>query len=336
MANKLHIFRQIAKTGPAAPDRFLLFEAGWVEVEGSEPFLIDEQSFEAIAGEFHRRGNDLVIDYEHRTLDGDKAPAAGWITDLIWDPEAGIIAEVEWTDAARDHLEKREYRYHSPVFYVRESDKRVISIHSVALTNSPRTNRIRPIAAKKEDTVELLKLIIAALGLPEDATEDQAVEAMKALKAKADQPPEPQVRETIPREILDALGVEGGADKSTVVASIHALSKGTGAMVPRAEFEALRAQIAEQTAETLVAKAMSDGKVTPAQKEWAVDYAARDPEGFKLYLSKMPRIVPTEPLPPATRRQANPLDDAAVKEVAAKMGTDPADIMKYGVDKEVA
>jgi len=37
---------------------------------------------------------------------------------------------------------------------------------------------------------------------------------------------------------------------------------------------------------------MKEGKITPAQREWALDYAVKDPEGFKVFVSKTPVIVP--------------------------------------------
>ncbi|MFH1091206.1 MAG: phage protease, partial [Pseudomonadota bacterium] len=33
-------------------------------------------------------------------------------------------------------------------------------------------------------------------------------------------------------------------------------------------------------------------KLQPTQKDWALDYAARDQEGFKAFIDKAPRLVP--------------------------------------------
>jgi phage I-like protein len=36
-----------------------------------------------------------VVDYEHQTLSGGQAPAAGWISALRFDAKAGIVAAVQ-------------------------------------------------------------------------------------------------------------------------------------------------------------------------------------------------------------------------------------------------
>ncbi|MGB9626589.1 MAG: phage protease, partial [Phycisphaerae bacterium] len=50
---------------------------------------------------------------------------------------AGLYAEVEWTEPARAQLAARQYRYLSPVAIVRKSDRRLVALHSAALTNKP-------------------------------------------------------------------------------------------------------------------------------------------------------------------------------------------------------
>jgi phage I-like protein len=42
-----------------------------------------------------------------------------------------------------------------------------------------------------------------------------------------------------------------------------------------------------------VAAALQAGKVSPAQREWAVEYCRRDPEGFQTYVDRAPKLVPT-------------------------------------------
>jgi phage I-like protein len=72
----------------------------------------------------HRRagqsgGIDLPVDDEHQNdkpeakLKGP-VPAAGWIKEMRSD-ETGIWGRVEWTATARELIERKEYRYLSPV-----------------------------------------------------------------------------------------------------------------------------------------------------------------------------------------------------------------------------
>ncbi len=320
----------VADDGPRAQSELVLFKAGQIEIEGGGKVIVDEDAYLAVAGEFQRRGNDLVIDYEHQTLTGEKAPAAGWITDLKWDPDRGIIAVVSWTDAAAAHLANREYRYFSPVFRI-GPDRRVKSVHSVALTNSPRTNHLTALAAKDEgegDTMELLKRLIEKFGLAEDAGEDEVLAAIDDLMARAEEGGDGG-GDT--EEVAAALDLEGSADRSTIVASIHALKQATRTMVPRQEFEALKDQIAKRDATDTVAAAMTAGKITPAQKDWAEAYARKDLPGFQTFVAKAPVVVPVEPLPD---KDPTPADDNAPDEtallVASMMGNTAEDLKKYG------
>ena len=42
-------------------------------------FDFREEDADGVIREFASRGRDLVIDFEHQSLSGGKAPAAGWI-----------------------------------------------------------------------------------------------------------------------------------------------------------------------------------------------------------------------------------------------------------------
>ena len=57
---------------------------------------MDEGSFQAMKAQIAQRGVDLVVDYEHQTLKGVEAPAAGWVKELKLE-DGNIVAVVEWT-----------------------------------------------------------------------------------------------------------------------------------------------------------------------------------------------------------------------------------------------
>lgn len=318
----------IAKVLPekSAPEWMLLFAAGWGEVEKSGRFLVDEEAFGLISTEMARRGNDLVVDYEHATITGQEAPAAGWVRELKWDPGQGVLARIDWTEKAAGYLAAGEYKYHSPVFFVRKSDQRVVSVHSVALTNAPKTNNLKAITAKmgldgEEESEMDLKVLTQKLGLPETADEAAVLAAIDALR----QGP----KEVIAKAVLTALEMESG-DESAVVASIHALKQQPRGMVSKAEFDALKAEMSRRDAEEVVAKAMADGKITPDQKEWAMAYAASDKPGFETFVAKAPVVIPVDSLPGGARKAEKAVHDEAVLKVAKLMGVSEADIKQYG------
>lgn len=315
-----------------APEWFLLFKKGVVELVGGVKALVDKSAFDHVAAWLKTRGNDVVIDYEHQTLSGDRAPAAGWIPEIRWNPERGIEARCNWTDEAAAYIEKGEYRYFSPVFGVRQSDQRVVNLHSVALTNAPKTNHLNPILAKlgsedeRSSDMQFLEKLIAKLGLAADATEEMVIEAIAKMQAK---PPETKEVEVVAKDVLAALDLTEG-DTSTVVASIHALKQGSKGMVPREEFDRLQEKIAGQEAETVVAKAMKAGKITPDQKDWATEYAKRDKAGFETFVAKAPVVIPTARLPEGGNLPDDAHTDPAVLNVAKMMGVEEADLKTYG------
>lgn len=124
------------------PIRVVIAPWGTVESQKGE-FVVDEESAASVIGSFNAHGTDLPIDYEHQTLGGEfaspdgRAPAAGWIKALSFEPGVGIIGHIEWTRQGREMLATREYRYLSPVALIRKSDRRLVGIHSAALTNKP-------------------------------------------------------------------------------------------------------------------------------------------------------------------------------------------------------
>lgn len=143
----------IGKSG-AIPSEIQLYPYGRIEVEGDGYGIVDDIGMAHVISRFERRGNEVVIDYEHQTLKGSQAPAAGWITRLVNRGVQGLWAVVNWSDKAKDYLKNREYRYFSPVYSIRKSDRRIIALHSVALTNSPKTNKLKPLVAKQNYTTD--------------------------------------------------------------------------------------------------------------------------------------------------------------------------------------
>lgn len=179
--------RATSLTGESLPQRVLL--APWGEVESSNGrFFVDEESAQAAIETFEKHGTDLPIDYEHQTLGGGfssptgRAPAAGWIKRLVAEPDVGIFGEIEWTEQARTMILAKEYRYLSPVAMIRKSDRKLVAIHSAALTNKPAIVNMLPIANREEfpedvDRLETLAALRSELQLSPCAAADEVLVA---------------------------------------------------------------------------------------------------------------------------------------------------------------
>lgn len=199
-----------AALGEGAPERVCL--APWGDVTSTNgAFTVDEQSAREVVAAFKAHGTELPIDYEHQSLGGSyaspngQAPAAGWIRELhVVTPDdaregeiAGLWAEVTWTEAARAKLAAREYRYISPVVIVRKDDRRVVALHSAALTNKPAIVGMTPLVHREQTETpettaseltpaeaEAVEAIRGELGLSEDATRETILLAAKTQLAE--------------------------------------------------------------------------------------------------------------------------------------------------------
>ncbi len=143
-----------------AANLFMLKSA--IEITGDDPWLkigisgkweghsngtfeLNQATFDQMVSNFEKSGVDIVCDYEHQTLYGDRAPASGWIKKIpmsLKSENGELFAKIDWTDAAKAYILSREYRYLSPVFApntTSQIDGTNIgwTLHSVALTNKP-------------------------------------------------------------------------------------------------------------------------------------------------------------------------------------------------------
>ncbi|MCK6455727.1 MAG: phage protease [Phycisphaerae bacterium] len=201
----------------ALPTQVLI--APWGEVQSrSGTFVVDEDAVRRTIEAFSAHGTDVPIDYEHQSLGGafssptGQAPAAGWIKRLFAVPPssaeaihevpdatagadsrpatAGLWAEVQWTPPAAEQLRNGQYRYLSPVALIRRSDRRLVGLHSVALTNKPAIIAIRPIVHREPPRSDVRDGLRSALGcdaaLDDDAVMLAATERIAALTMQID------------------------------------------------------------------------------------------------------------------------------------------------------
>lgn len=236
---------------PDVPSRILIVP--WGQVRSSAgAFVVDEESAAATLAAYHDHGTDLPIDYEHQTLGGPYssptglAPAAGWVKALrvVTPAEAedgqtpGIWADVEWTSEAAEKLRGRQYRYLSPVALVRRDDRRVVGLHSVALTNKPAIVGMPPVVNSAADACDAVIDLRELLSLDDSATQDLIIIA--------------------------------------AAQRIRSMQR----------TESLR-QASER-----VQRAISAGKLTEPQREWALTLAERDPAEFDRWALSAPQVVP--------------------------------------------
>ncbi len=255
----------------------------WGEVRSaSGDFIVDAESARAAVEAFAAQANELPIDYEHQTLGGryaspsGQAPAAGWVRRLEAVEGEGLVAEVTWTDRARALIAGREYRYLSPVVIVRKDDRRLVALHSAALTNKPAIHGMSPIVNR------------ASVGGDDLADGEAETHEEDGLMGSA----------------LDGLREELGLDASV---------EGEDVLVAASErLAALRADRRQREAKEKVTAAMKAGKLTSAQKGWATELILRDPETFDLWLSEAPVVVPLGRVVPPSSGEAGDRRRASV------------------------
>ncbi|MBI5334735.1 MAG: phage protease [Burkholderiales bacterium] len=263
----------------------------------------------------------FVIDYEHQSLrsaaNGQPAPAAGWATAFEWREGLGLFAtDVRWTEAAKARIEADEYRYISPVIQFDERTGTVLGVINAALVNTPALLGMAPVSqaaeaalaalsaqaaqsqTQEDPSMNLLQLLIAALGLKAEATETEALSAIAALKNRAEAQP------AIPQALAAALEIKADAPVDTAVASIAALKTRAagGEQSTVATIAALQAQVAQLTAsrhgeqvEQLVSQALKDGKLVPATAEWARNLGRTDLAALQTFLAAAPALPVATP-----------------------------------------
>jgi phage I-like protein len=288
---------------PALPEWIRVLPRGAVELsDHREPFVVDEASLMSMAAEFRSRGVDLVIDYEHQSLQGERAPAAGWIKELEARGD-GLWARVDWTRQARDYLEKKEYRYFSPVLRLDPETRRPVALMHMGLTNVPAIKHLPPLVARWGGAVpaEGPRPAEAAVGAPAakmDSVKERAkmVEELKRLMGL-----EPEVEEGTVcgkameafRDLAATLNLPGEVSVAQLKGAVEALKAGAMRLLKtEAALQTLKGRLASETADRLVEEALKAGKVSPAQHGWALEYCRRDPEGFQTYADRAPKLVP--------------------------------------------
>lgn len=305
-------------------------------------FEVDDRDIAGIIRQFKARRLDLVIDYEHQTLSDVQAPAAGWIKDL-YPGEDALMARVEWTKKGREYIANKEYRYLSPVVLVKKADQHAAVFHSAALTNTPAITGMFAIInsdalsiEEEEEPRMELSALIELLGLEEGTAEEDVLKRIKELTQQAAEegqggqegkegPAKEGTQLVANKTVLDLLGLPEDARTEDVTARIMAFKAGDSALQRRvAELEK---QAASQKAEELVGLAMKDGKLSPAQKEWAVAYALSDPKGFVKFVEKAPVVVPMGKTAfAADERKQDGVDWRILK----NQGVTEEDLKKYG------
>ncbi|RGC59350.1 hypothetical protein DW690_17080 [Dorea longicatena] len=305
-------------------------------------FEVDDRDIAGIIQQFKARRLDLVIDYEHQTLSDVQAPAAGWIKDL-YPGEDALMARVEWTKKGREYIANKEYRYLSPVVLVKKADQHAAVFHSAALTNTPAITGMFAIInsdalsiEEEEEPRMELSALIELLGLEEGTAEEDVLKRIKELTQQAAEegqggqegkevPAKEGTQLVANKTVLDLLGLPEDARTEDVTARIMAFKAGDSVLQRRvAELEK---QAASQKAEELVGLAMKDGKLSPAQKEWAVAYALSDPKGFAKFVEKAPVVVPMGKTAfAADERKQDGVDWKILK----NQGVTEEDLKKYG------
>ena len=162
-------------------------------------FVYDEAAAKAILDAFKAAAKNpewpgILVDEEHYSLDSSKSSAAmAWAKDMRQEKDGSIWTRWEFTPKGRELWESKTLLNRSPAFVCARNGKeyRPVELKSIGMTNTPHFSKLSTLAAARAAEVNNnkgeihMKKLMAELGLAEDATEDAALAACKALKDQA-------------------------------------------------------------------------------------------------------------------------------------------------------
>jgi len=171
----------------------------WGKVESTNgDFIIDDEGVPEILRTFAEHGTAVPIDVEHETLP-ERQPATGsrgaigWIEKVFAEANKGLFGLVRWSDAGKALIRSDAFRYLSPVFLIRKDDRRVIALHSAAITTLPAIGRMERLAASQnanaattamtDENAAIAQSVRERLGLPATANRDAVLLAMTVVGA---------------------------------------------------------------------------------------------------------------------------------------------------------
>ena len=105
------------------------------------------------------------------------------------------------------------------------------------------------------------------------------------------------------RDLASTLNLPGEVSVAQLKGAVEALKAGASRLVKAEEaVQALKVRLARETADRFVEEALKAGKVSPAQRGWALEYCRRDPK-----VSRPMRTGPRNWCPPG--RNCSPQED---------------------------
>ncbi len=252
---------------------------------------------------------DIAVDTEHFPEKG----AAGWIKQLILKGMEELWALVEWTQWGIEAIKGKLFQYISPEFDFEYKDEETGEryknvLYGIALTNRPFIKEMSPVVLsenlkekfifaeeikeKKEggDKEMELKKLIEALKLSETATEEDVLKKIEELMVE---------KPSELKEIKETLKLKEDAKVEDIVAKIKEFSGKV--TLTESEVKELRdnAEAGKKASEILKLKeceelvngAINQGKISSKQKDWGMDYAKKDKDGFVRFVESASKVI---------------------------------------------
>lgn len=251
------------------------------------------------------------FDVEHSTQlkgpKGDPAPASGWIL-KVENRNGEIWGYTEWNRKGQEYVDGKEYAFYSPAFSFMK-DGTIVSLESAGLTNDPNLN-VPALNRKEETEMPLSQVIREALGLAENATDQDAATVINTLKSEKD----------VALNRASNIDLNVSVPKETYQLALN-----------RAETaEAALKAIQESEIDALVDDAIKAGKVAPANKEMFLGMCRAEGgiEQFKKFVETAPAIATNSKVTTTqTSVQADALDPEEIA-LCRKMGVTQEEYLK--------
>lgn len=354
---------------------YQLLPAGAFKARDGRPFDTDDGHWHLTAeiaatliANASTLGQDILIDYEHQTLNKEKngqpAPAAGWFdgSEMQWREGTGLYIKPRWTDNASTYIAAKEYRFLSAVFPYNAAGH-PLEIRMAAITNDPGVVGMEALAAlaasltpptetqtKESHMDELLERLRWMLNLPISATAEEILAELQKLidQIKAETGGEAALTSqglvaylASKSERVATLSAKN-AEQITKIASLSSAKNHAEVdltqFVPKATYDAVVQQVAALSAKTdtqsvdsLIKEGREKGKLLACEEDYARQFAAQ--QGVAA-LSAMIEARPGIAALTAEQQSASVVDPNKAKGVAVLTATQEAAAKSLGITAE--